>query len=35
MMKFVKLLQKYDAQVVIMHMQNDPTSMQNEPFMKM
>jgi dihydropteroate synthase len=27
-----KIASKYDAQVVIMHMQNDPTSMQNEPF---
>ena len=27
-----KIAAKYDAQVVIMHMQNDPTSMQNEPF---
>ncbi len=27
-----KIASKYDAQVVIMHMQNDPTSMQKEPF---
>ena len=27
-----KIAAKYDAQVVIMHMQNDPISMQNEPF---
>jgi dihydropteroate synthase len=27
-----KIASKYDAQVVIMHMQNDPTSMQQEPF---
>lgn len=27
-----KIAANYDAQVVIMHMQNDPTSMQNEPF---
>ena len=26
-----KIASKYDAQVVIMHMQNDPTSMQKEP----
>jgi dihydropteroate synthase len=27
-----KIASKYNAQVVIMHMQNDPTSMKNEPF---
>ena len=27
-----RIAANYDAQVVIMHMQNDPTSMQNEPF---
>ena len=29
-----KIAAKYDAQVVIMHMQNNPTNMQQEPFYK-